>query len=215
MFTDRKVGQNNTQQTAAFGCFSSLLYPWRLAGFHPWQAESTKNRTCKLLRYFLSQTVNVATPADPRGEKVVIFADFGRWKTFRKSAGEIFLSGLRGLNIFRSRFGSFFGSFFTLFKPFFVSNLKCFGGNFVLQTCRPNRRPRRQPNRNWEAFPRKVAKMITIASDFRRKIARLSGGGGKDTFGAQRSLRFFLKGEGRGTRNGYEASKGSKGISGL
>ena len=36
----------------------------------------------------------------------------------------------------------------------------------------------------------------------------LGGGGGSANFA-------FLKEEGRGTRNGYEASKGSKGISGL
>ena len=39
--------------------------------------------------------------------------------------------------MFQTRFGLFFGSFFVLFKPFFVSISKFFGGGFVLQTCRP------------------------------------------------------------------------------
>ena len=49
-----------------------------------------------------------------------------------------FKAAREGLKHFRSRFGSFFGSFFAFFKPFFVSILKFFGGNFILQTCRPN-----------------------------------------------------------------------------
>ena len=118
---------------------------------------------------------------------------------FLKSAGEIFLSGLKGLKLFQTRFGSFFGSFFRSrpgkpnqkkgqseklmnFDHFcefwcfslgkqarftlnfcsgmrlrkvheltflwfglpgplliFRIDLKFFGGNFVLQTCRPNK----------------------------------------------------------------------------
>ena len=54
-----------------------------------------------------------------------------------------------------------------------------------------------------------------MASDFpsQGKIARLFWG--MDSLGFQKSLRFFLKEEGRGTRNGHGASKGSKGISGI
>ena len=61
------------------------------------------------------------------------------------------LSGLkRAFTFSRTRFGSFFGSFFAFFKPSFRIDLKSFGGNFVLQTCRPNilghpRTPRQMP----------------------------------------------------------------------
>ena len=81
----------------------------------------------------------MATPAEPRGEKKLFFVQIlGGEKLLNllKSAGEIFLSGLRGALKFQTRFGSFFGSVFAFFKPFFVS-IK-FGGSFVLQTCRPN-----------------------------------------------------------------------------
>ena len=44
------------------------------------------------------------------------------FKFVLKSAGEIFLSGLRGANFFFKRVSDrFFGSFFAFFKPFFVS----------------------------------------------------------------------------------------------
>ena len=47
----------------------------------------------------------------------------------------IVLSGLRGAT---QMFGRVFRIFFAFFKPFFVSLLKVFRGNFVLQACRPN-----------------------------------------------------------------------------
>ena len=68
-------------------------------------------------RHFLTfvallENFGVATLAEPSGEKLLKFVE--------KSAGEIFLSGLRGAKMFQTRFGSFFGSFFAFFKPFFV-----------------------------------------------------------------------------------------------
>ena len=57
--------------------------------------------------------------------------NFGWWKTFRR----VPKWREEGLEIFRTRFGSFFGSL----KPLFVSILDFFGGSFVLQTCRPNK----------------------------------------------------------------------------
>ena len=69
--------------------------------------------------------IGVATPAEPRGEKELFLCKGWAVKNFYnllKSAGELFLSGLRGTNIFvRSRLGSFFGSFFAFSKPFSVS----------------------------------------------------------------------------------------------
>ena len=61
-----------------------------------------------------------------------------------------------------------------------------------------------QPNRNGRSFPRKMSKRIAIASE-RFSVARTN----------RKASEGFLKEEGRGTRIGYEASKGSKGISGL
>ena len=64
--------------------------------------------------------VSVATPAEPHGE-YFMFANFGRWKTFRKVPVRHFWAAWEGHKLFRTGFGSFFGSFFTLFKPWFVS----------------------------------------------------------------------------------------------
>ena len=71
-----------------------------------------------------TQIISVTTPAEPRGEKELFCCRFWAVKNFEnllKSAGEIFLSGLRGANFFQTGFGSFFESFFAFFKPFFVS----------------------------------------------------------------------------------------------
>ena len=71
------------------------------------------------------ENVGVATPAEPRGEKKNIFlCKFWAVKNFQnllKSAGEIFLSGLRGAKHFSNTFRIVFRIFFAFFKPFFVS----------------------------------------------------------------------------------------------
>ena len=54
-----------------------------------------------------------------------------------KSVGEIFLSGLRGAKQFLVAFRMVFRIFFSRFSNLFLSIQKFFGGNFVLQTCRP------------------------------------------------------------------------------
>ena len=71
------------------------------------------------------ETVSVAPPAEPRGEKKLFFVQILGGEKLLKF-GETWavknvLVGLRGLNIFQSRFGSFFGSFFAFFKPSFAS----------------------------------------------------------------------------------------------
>ena len=57
-----------------------------------------------------------------------------------KSAGEIFLSGLRGAKNVSNAFRIVFRIFFRVFQTVFRIDLKFFGGSFVLQTCRPNKR---------------------------------------------------------------------------
>ena len=56
-----------------------------------------------------------------------------------ENVGEIFLSGMRGAlkksDRFQDRFSEpFFGVFQTIFR---IDSKFCFGGSFVLQTCRP------------------------------------------------------------------------------
>ena len=62
-------------------------------------------------------------------------------KSALKSAGEIFLSGLRGAKhlsvAFRIVFRIFF---FAFFQTVFRVDLKVFGGSFVLQTCHPKKK---------------------------------------------------------------------------
>ena len=79
-------------------------------------------------RKIMFLSVSTAAPAEPRSEKKknhFFCANFGRWKTFNfflKSAGEIFLSDLRGAKHFSNAFRIVFRSFFSrFFKPFFVS----------------------------------------------------------------------------------------------
>ena len=70
-------------------------------------------------------TFCVATPAEPCGEKKKLFfvQILGGEKLlkFVESAGEIFLSGLRGAKTFSNTFRIVFRIFFAFFKSFFVS----------------------------------------------------------------------------------------------
>ena len=67
----------------------------------------------------------MATPADPRGEKIFHFLQvLGGEKLLEKCWSIIFKRPERGLNNFCVSDRSFFGSFFAFFKPFFVPNEK-------------------------------------------------------------------------------------------
>ena len=86
------------------------------------------------------QTVSVASPAEPRGEESLFIVQIvGGEKLLEKCRRENFKRRERGKQFYRTRSGSFFGSFFAFFKPSFVSMQTFFGGNFILQTCRPNK----------------------------------------------------------------------------
>ena len=66
--------------------------------------------------------VSVATPAEPRGAKKLIFVQILGGEKLLKSAGEIFLSGLRGAKQFFKHVSDRFSDLFSLFQTFFVSN---------------------------------------------------------------------------------------------
>ena len=79
-----------------------------------------------------SLLVSVATPADPRGEKrnfffVQILGGEKLLNFLLKSAGEIFLSGLRGAKYFSNAFRIVFGSFLR-FSKCFSCRFKSFAG---------------------------------------------------------------------------------------
>ena len=76
--------------------------------------------------------VSVATPADPR-KTFFIFANFGRWKAFRK----VLVKLCKRREIFGHVLDRFSDLLFAFFQPFLVSNFKNFGGNFILQACCP------------------------------------------------------------------------------
>ena len=102
-----------------------------------WVRVSLQRRSIKETARILS----VATPPDPRGEKLFYFVHIlGGEELLEKCRPvRIFLAAREGLNILRTHFGSFFRIlFFAFFKPFFVSNSEFFGGILVLQTCRAN-----------------------------------------------------------------------------
>ena len=64
----------------------------------------------------------MATPAEPRGEKELFSCKFWAVKNFKnlvKSAGEIFLSGLRGAKHFSNAFRIIFRIFFRVFQTVF------------------------------------------------------------------------------------------------
>ena len=77
----------------------------------------------------------MATPAEPRGEKKLFFVQIlGGEKLLKfgevKSAGEIFLSGLRGAKNFSNTFRIVFRIFFGVFQTVFRMDLKVFRGQF-------------------------------------------------------------------------------------
>ena len=75
----------------------------------------------------------MATPAEPRGEKKHLFVQIlGGEKLLNlvKSAGEIFLGGLRGAKIFSNTFRIVFRIFFRVFQTVFRIDLKVFRGQF-------------------------------------------------------------------------------------
>ena len=76
----------------------------------------------------------MATPAEPRGEKITFFlCKFWAVKNFLKfvgSAGEIFLSGLRGAKIVLVAFRIVFRILFRVFQTVFRLDLKVFRGQF-------------------------------------------------------------------------------------
>ena len=81
------------------------------------------------------QIVSVATPAEPRGEnkKNLFLCKFWAVKTFYnlvKSAGEIFLGGLRGAKNFSNAFRIVFRILFRVFQTVFRIDLKIFRGQF-------------------------------------------------------------------------------------
>ena len=79
----------------------------------------------------------MATPAEPRGEKNIFCENFGRRKTFfnlLRSAGEIFLSGLRGANTFSVAFRIVFRIFFSRFSNRFSYRFQNFSG--AISFCR-------------------------------------------------------------------------------
>ena len=75
----------------------------------------------------------MATPAEPRAEKKIILCTFWAVEKFLylgKSAGEIFLSGLRGAKSFSVAFRIVFRIFFRVFQTVFRIGLKAFRGEF-------------------------------------------------------------------------------------
>ena len=75
----------------------------------------------------------MATPAEPRGEKKLYFVQIlGGEKLLKllKSAGEIFLSGLRGAKHFPVAFRIVFRILFRFFQTVLRIDLKVFRGQF-------------------------------------------------------------------------------------
>ena len=73
----------------------------------------------------------MAPPAEPRGEKKLFLCKFWAVKNFQnllKSAGEIFLSGLRGAKNFSNAFRIVFRILFRVFQTVFRIDLKFFSG---------------------------------------------------------------------------------------
>ena len=82
----------------------------------------------------LATILSVAAPAEPRGEQKTFFLckfwvvkNFYNWL---KSAGEIFLSGLRGAKHFSNAFRIVFRIIFRVFQTVFRIDLKVFRGQF-------------------------------------------------------------------------------------
>ena len=75
----------------------------------------------------------MATPAEPRGKKTIVQILGGeKLLNLLKTAGEIFLGGLKGAKRFSKTFRIVF-----FFNPLLYRFKKFFGGSFDLQTCRP------------------------------------------------------------------------------
>ena len=71
-----------------------------------------------------------------RGE-MKLCADVWAVNNFWRSAGEKFLSGVRGASNLQTRFGSFFWILVRAIQTILRIDLRYFGSNFVLQTCHP------------------------------------------------------------------------------
>ena len=106
------------------------------------------------------------------------------FQNYLKSAGEIFLSGLRGAKNISVAFRTVFRIFFRVFQTVFRIDLKFFGGSFVLQTCRPKKLPSRNQRcflndvfqsdvfRRWSGSARpEGTRMLENASVFRRSLS--------------------------------------------
>ena len=95
-------------------------------------SQSTTPFACTL--FYRVDFLGVATPAEPRGEqKNFILRKFWAVKNFEnllKSAGEIFLSGLRGAKNISNAFRIVFRILFRVFQTVFRINLKVFRGQF-------------------------------------------------------------------------------------
>ena len=70
----------------------------------------------------------MATPAEPRGERLFYFCKLWAVKSFQTSAGEIFLSGLRGAKNFSVALRIVFQIFFRIFQTVFRIDSKVFRG---------------------------------------------------------------------------------------
>ena len=86
------------------------------------------------LRLNWGQNVSVATPADRRGETNTIFCTFWAVKNFEKSAGDIFLSGLRGALNISVTFWIFFSDLCSRFSNRFSCQNKNVSG--AISFCR-------------------------------------------------------------------------------
>ena len=79
-------------------------------------------------------SVSVAAPAEPRGEKknffVLILGGEKLLNVLLKSAGEIFLSGLRGAKFFFKHVSDRFSDLISRFSNRFSYRFKSFSGQF-------------------------------------------------------------------------------------
>ena len=89
----------------------------------------------------LAQILSMATPAEPRAEFFFFFLQIlGGVRYLEKCQWEMFKRQKRGLKFFGHVSDLFSDSFIRSSSHFsYRFKKKCFMGNFVLQTCRPNR----------------------------------------------------------------------------
>ena len=110
----------------------------RKRGFRQALAEDLKpleltKSLCTLSRLERQFQVSVATPAEPRGEKKLFFVQIlggEKLLKFVESAGEIFLSGLRGAKNISNTFRIVFRIFIRVCQTVFRIDLKVFRGQF-------------------------------------------------------------------------------------